>query len=182
MSNVLSMSRVYSKRETEKSDWHGRIGSVELVFESDSDITVTLDGTTLTGASVDHLLNFALQTLQDAYAGADSLDAAIGAFEKKRDRILDGSIGTRSDGDGVSYFVTVARSIVRANIKAQYGAKSDKWIAFTKLSDDDQDAKLDAVYAANEPALKPKVEAEIERRAEAARAKKALKMDIVIDL
>lgn len=178
----LIASRVYSKRETEKSDWSGRIGHTEFAIESDSDIHVYLDENELSPASIEYLMTFALQSMQDAYAGADSLQSAIGAFEKKRDAIIAGTIGVRGTGDGASYFTTVARSIVRANVKSAWGAKSQKWLDFAKLDDDAQDAKLDAVYAANEAVLKPKVEAEIERRTEAARAKKATIAPITIDL
>ncbi len=178
----LSASRVYSKRETEKSDWSGRIGHTEFVIESNSDIKVMLDGNVLGAASIEYLMTFALQSMQDAYAGADSLSAAIGAFEKKRDAIIAGTIGVRGTGGGVDYFVEVARAMVWMNIKVQWGKKDPRWLDFVKLSAADQNAKLDGVYAANETVLAPMVHAEIDRRAEAARAKKAMISPITIDL
>ncbi len=176
---TITVERVFAKRETAKSDWEGRIGVATLVVDYES---ATLMGEMLSEKSFDYLLNFSLQSMQDAYAGAQSLDEAIASFEKKRAAIIDGSIGTRASGSGASVFVTIARSIVKAACKTQWGAKSEKWAKLTGLSDDDQDAKLDAMYAANESAFRPKVEAEIVRRAEANAAKKSLANVVELDL
>lgn len=170
----LIASRVFTKRETEKSDWSGRIGSTELTFEAEGEIVVHLDGHQLPASSVTYLMTFALQSMQDAYAGADSLGAAIGAFEKKRDAIVNGTLGVRGTGDGASYFTTIARRMVRALFKSKYGAKSTEWAAFMKLDDDEQDAELDRKYAANEAKLRPVVEAEIARIKEEAARKAAI--------
>lgn len=167
----LIASRAYNKRETEKSDWSGRIGQTEFAIEAASEITVTLDGKTLPASSVEYLMTFALQSMQDAYAGADSLSAAIGAFEKKRDAIIAGTLGVRGSGAGVSTFVTVARSIVRALFKAKHGK------AF-----DGTDKTLDEMFEKNREALTPRVDAEIERRAAAARDKKEIMAGVELDL
>ena len=143
---------------------YGAIGEVTLVADKGK---FTLNGTELPDASVQHLLTFALQTLQDAYAGAKDADEAQGAFNGKLDKLLGGTIGTRAVGGGVSEEVAVARSIVRAAVKAKFGSKSPEWATFTGLADDEQNAKLDDWFAANEAAFRPAVDAKLaERRAD----------------
>lgn len=150
---------------------HGEIGEVTLVAP---DGKWALDGKELPASSIEHLLNFALQTLQDAYAGAKNEAEAVGAFESKRDRLLDGSIGVRGTGEGVSEETAVARSIMRGLIKDKLGAKSPEWTAFTALDPKEQNAKLDANIEANSDALAPVIAAKLaERKAERDRKAKA---------
>lgn len=147
----------------------GEIGSAALV----ANVTdVTLDGKVLPEASVEYLLHFALQSLQDAYAGAKTDAEAKAAWEKKRDALLAGTVGVRGGGDGVTEEVRVQRMITRNMFKAKVGGKSPEWATFTGLSDDEQNAKLDAWYEANAKALGTAVEEELKRR-EAARKAKA---------
>jgi hypothetical protein len=148
---------------------YGAIGAVELVTPKGK---WTLNGHELPESSISHLAFFALQTLQDAYAGAKSTDEATAAFNGKLDKLLNGTIGTRGSGDGADERTRVARSIVRGVVKAKMGSKSPDWAKFTGLSDDDQNAKLDEWFAANEAAFGPLVD---ERLAElaAARAKRS---------
>lgn len=136
--------------------------------------TFKLNGNALPDTSVAHLMTFALQTLQDAYAGAKSTDEALGAFNTKLDRLLNGTIGTRSGGDGVDERTRVARSVTMAAAKAKFGSKSPEWATFTGLSDDDKNAKLDGWYAANAAAFDPAVDEEMARRAAKRDAKSAL--------
>lgn len=158
---------------------HGEIGSVELDVSKGKFV---LNGTELPEKSVEHLLRFSLQTLQDAYAGAKNLDEAIGAFNGKLDKLLAGTIGTRSAGEGVDERTRVQRSVTMAAAKAKFGAKSPEWATFTGLSDEDQAAKLDAWFEAFAEALTPEVEAEIERRAAKRNAKKNLAAGIAFKL
>ena len=157
---------------------HGPIGEVTFIAP---DGDYTLDGKVLPVASVNHLLTFALQSLQDAYAGAKDSAECIGAFEGKRDKLFAGTLGTRG-GEGVSFYVTVARQIMRGIIKAKLGAKSAEWAAFTGLEPAEQNAKLDENFAANETALKSAVEAEIETRKAKAAQKAALGKGMTINI
>jgi len=127
--------------------------------------------------SVEYLLNFALQSLQDAYAGAKTADEAKASWEKKRDAIVAGTLGQRATS-GVSVETSVARQITRAALKAMWGAKSPKWAEFTGRSDDEQAEALDAVYAKNAGALGPKVKEELKRRAEAKAATAGLALEV----
>lgn len=147
----------------------GAIGSVVFTVPKGK---YAINGTELPQSSVDHLMVFALQTLQDAYAGAKSTDEALGAFNGKLDKLLNGTIGTRGSGDGADERTRVARQLVRGLVKAKYGSKSSEWAAFTGLDDAAQNAKLDAMYAANEAALSGAVDEKIAELA-AARAKRA---------
>lgn len=154
---------------------HGAIGNVELVAPGGQYV---LNGHELPPQSVEHLLTFALQTLQDAYAGADNRDEAVGAFDAKYDRLMNGTLGTRSGSGGVDEFTLVMRQVTRGAIKAKFGAKSPEWAMFTGFSDAEQNDNLAAIYAKNEAKLKPLVEAKVaERKAERER-KASLKIDI----
>lgn len=173
--NSITVNRVYEKRATENGKWNGRIGAAELVMSvsPDGNLVATLDGNVLPDASVSYLLNFSLQSLQDAYAGAESIDEATGNWGKKRDALVKGEIGIRS-GEGISTFQSVARQIMRALLKKNAGPKSEAWVAFTAKSDPDQNKVLDEKFEANREKLEPVVNAEIERRANEAKAKKAI--------
>lgn len=157
----------------------GAIGTVTLVGPKGK---YMLNDHELPEASVNHLLTFALQTLQDAYAGAKSTDEALGAFNGKLDKLLNGTIGTRSSGDGADERTRVARSVTMAAAKAKFGSKSPEWATFTGLADDARNAKLDAWYAANRAAFDPAVDEEMARRAAKRDANKSLGGAITIDL
>lgn len=160
---IMEINRTFAHRT------FGAIGNA--VFETPKGKYV-LNGHELPESSVAHLMTFALQTLQDAYAGAKSTDEALGAYNGKLDKLLNGTIGTRSGGDGVDERTRVARSIVRGAVKAKFGGKSPEWATFTGLSDDDQNAKLDAWFAEHEATFAPAVDEKMAELA-AARAKKA---------
>lgn len=159
-------SRVYEKRETEKSAWSGRIGHVTFAIDSETPIIVTLDGVTLPPQSVEYLMNFALQALQDAYAGAASMDEAKGNWAKKRQALLDGTMGQRSTG--VDEAVKIGRRLAEAAFVKKYG--KDAW----PTDSDEANAKADEILAKNAAAFTPLVMAEIERLAVARREKAAI--------
>lgn len=85
----MKIKRVYEHKD------FGLIGSVELTVPETG---WTIDGEELSPESVRHLATFALQSLQDAYAGAKTEADAKGNWAKKLDRITDGTIGTREGG------------------------------------------------------------------------------------
>lgn len=62
---------------------------------------------TVPASTRDALAMFALQTLQDAYAGAKTAAEAVGAFDKKLDAYVDGTVGTRATS-----WESVAREII----------------------------------------------------------------------
>lgn len=150
---------------------YGKIGDVTFTVPKGK---FTLNGHELSDASVAHLMTFALQTLQDAYAGAKNTDEAQGAFNAKYDKLINGTIGTRTGGDGADERTRVARSVVMQAAKAKFGAKSPEWATFTGLSDADQAAKLDAWYESNRETFDPAVDEEMARRAAKREAKTAL--------
>jgi hypothetical protein len=157
----------YARTFTHKT--FGKIGEVTFAVPKGKYV---LNGNELPESSVAHLMTFALQTLQDAYAGAKSTDEAQGAFNGKYDKLINGTIGTRGGGDGADERTRVARQIVRGLVKAKYGSKSTDWATFTGLSDDEQNAKLDAIFAKNEAELTPSVDEKLAELA-AARAKRS---------
>lgn len=159
----------YNRKFTHRT--FGHIGDVTFTVPKGK---FAINGQELPDTSVAHLMTFALQTLQDAYAGAKSTDEALGAFNGKLDKLLNGTIGTRGTGDGADERTRVARSVVQQAAKAKFGAKSPEWATFTGLSDDEQNAKLDEWYADNREAFDPAVEEEMARRAAKRDAKTAL--------
>jgi len=90
-------------------------------------------------------------------------------------RFMEGDIG-RAASASVPQDVAIGRSLIKAGLKAKYGAKSPEWAAFTGLSDDEQEAKLDALLEKNRAKLQSQIDAEVKRRAELA-AKRAKQSD-----
>lgn len=134
------------KREFVRKGSH--VGSV--TFDApDGDYVV--NGQTLPESSVTHLLTFALQTLQDAYAGAKDESEAKGAFDGKLDKLLSGTIGTRGVASGRPAWwgevVKIIRPAVRDRDADAYknadAATINRWIA--EAYDGLPDAKRDAV-------------------------------------
>ena len=150
----------------------GEIGKVAMVAEV---AKVTIDGTELPEKSVEYLLHFALQSLQDAYAGAKTGTEPAANFDKKLKALKEGTIGVRTgSSDGVTEEVAVQRSITRTMFKSKAGAKSEAWAKFTGLTDAEQAEKLDAWFEANKAALEPAVKEELARREKARKAKALL--------
>lgn len=165
-----TVERAYSHKK------FGAIGKVRLEVEATS---VTLDGTALPPKSVEYLLTFALQSLQDAYAGSETTDEAIADFGKKYEKLIAGEIGTRSGG-GVSDEVRVARRIMRGLFKAK--APKTIWEAFLALEEAEQTAKIDQLVAKNAAAITPLVKEELERLAKERAQKAKLGNSVTIDL
>ena len=157
----------------------GAIGSVDFTVPKGK---FTLNGTELPEASVAHLMTFALQTLQDAYAGAKDNAEAVGAFNTKLDKLLTGTIGTRGSGDGADELTRVRRSVVRGAVKAKWGSKSENWATFTGLDDAEQNAKLDAWHDANADAFAEAVATEMAERAAKRERKTGLAGTVAFEL
>lgn len=88
----MKISRTFTHRK------FGEIGTATLIVP---DGDWTLDGKVLPIGSVEHLATFALQTLQDAYAGSETEDEAKANWQKKLTRLMDGTLGTRG-GEGLN--------------------------------------------------------------------------------
>lgn len=172
--STFEIERGYKHRD------HGEIGTAMLQVTGVD--TVTLNGTKLPDDSVEYLLHFALQSLQDAYAGAKTADEAKAAWEKKLKAVQEGMVGVRVGGGGISEETRVARSIVRSAVKAKFGGKSPEWAKFTGLSDDAQAAKLDEWFAANEAAFRPAVDEKLAQLAAERKAKQGLAKKVEFDL
>lgn len=168
------VSREYAHRT------HGKIGNAKLEVTDKGKLV--LDGKELPNVSAQYLLTFALQSLQDAYAGASNLSEAVGAFETKRDKVLAGTIGVRSGGSATTERDKVARIIVGdwfRNVFAKDNPEHEKLIAYARAeSQSDKYAILDAIWADNEEAFGPAVDEEIERRKAKFESAKAIKLNI----
>lgn len=155
---------------------HKTFGNVgKVVLESDTTV-VKLNGKPIPADSVEYLLNFALQSLQDAYAGSANADEAKASFAKKFDAIVGGTLGARSGAAAVDELTKVQRQIVRAILKAQLGAKSDAWQELMDKSESDQNTFLDEKFAKNSEKLAgPVAERMAELKAERDRKAKLAK-------
>lgn len=172
MVKEITVNRVYEKRATEKSAWNGRVGMAELVLSAKGgEITMTLNGKTIPESMVNYLLNFSLQSMQDAYAGAESLSEATSWFEKKLDAIQNGTVGARG-GSGVSEETIVQRIVARAAYLASAKVSDADKTAFKAMSDDDANALLDGIFTKNAAKLAEAVAKKTQERSEA-RAKRA---------
>lgn len=134
---------------------HGAIGAVHLVAQVDK---VTVDGKELPGKSVEYLLNFALQSLQDAYAGAKTVAEAKSMFDKRLENVIAGTIGQRIGGGGQSEEVRVAIQITKAILKAKLTED-----AFAKYKDSDEEVL--AAFEKNRGKLQPLVDARLKELA-----------------
>ena len=153
----------------------GLIGEVNL--KASEGTTLSLNGKELPPSSVEYLLTFALQSLQDAYAGAKTPDEAVASWTKKRDSLIAGTIGTRTGtGTSVSDETRIGRNLIKGALKAKWGKDSPEWKEFTGLSDADQAAKLDELLGKNREKLQPRIDAEVQAlRAERERKAKLAK-------
>jgi hypothetical protein len=132
---IHNIARVFTKRETEKSTWSGRIGSVEGTADINS---IVINGKTLPDASIGYLLHFSLQSLQDAYAGAADLPEATANFDKKLLALMEGTIGVRSGGGGMSDEEKAELYVAEAIYGAVHKKGSEKGDAFRALDGDDK--------------------------------------------
>lgn len=182
MEMVYKVARLFEKRETEKSGWGGRVGHTELVADGKK---WTLDGKELPAESITYLMNFALQSLQDAYAGAESLSDAKARWQAKYDALVDGTVGMRGSGGGVSDETTAQRYVM----KRAYFAQVDdaKKAAFKDMEPADQADLLDRLFAKNAAKLAQAVadrlaEMDAERKRRAAERAKLAGMGMDLDL
>ena len=166
---MLMIERTFVKRN------EGTISNVRL----EADVTkVTLDGKELPDSSVEYLLNFALQSLQDAYAGGKTLDECKALFAKKYDRLIDGKIGVRDSAETIDDATRIARKIVRQQLRANKAV----WEKFAQMSEEDQIAALDKNIAKNAEKLEPLVSQELKRLAEEKKAKALLGKELSFEL
>ena len=115
------------------------------------------------------------RTFNDAVGGGDlSIDDKVKIASGMIADYYQGKIG-RKRAEGVSDEVAIGRQLVRAALKDKLGGKSPEWKAFIGLSEDAQNAKLDALAAKHGEKLAAQVAKEIARRA--AKPKLDLDMD-----
>jgi hypothetical protein len=97
-----------------------------------------VNGKQLPQTSIEYLLNFSLQSLQDAYAGADDLTEATANWEKKLAALMDGTVGVRSGGGGMSDEERAELYVAEAIYATKFGKDTEKGKAFRALKDDDK--------------------------------------------
>jgi hypothetical protein len=151
-------------------------------------VSVELDTKVLSAEIIARLaVHGATQKVADAASGAakmegDVADNTVALMGNAVAALVAGEWSQRTGGAGVDEETRVARSVVRSAVKAKFGSKSPEWAKFTGLTDDEQNAKLDEIRAANADAFQPAIEAEMVRRAEARKAKVGLAGSVEITL
>ena len=124
------------------------------------------------------LLHGLKQKVADAAAGATGADTAMGLMQKAIDAVLAGEWSSRAVGGGVDERKRVERQIARTALKAKLGGTSAGWKEFAGLSDADQSAKLDGIYAKNAAKLLPAVDSKLALLAQERADKAALAGDL----
>ncbi len=142
MAKIETTEYVINRSFAKRGDNGFHIGEVRLEAGIGE---MQLNGKTLPANSVEYLLTFALQSLQDAYAGADNEEEAKARFDKKLNAVIEGTIGVRSGGGGLTEMQKVSRQVAREMIRAAYAKAGKAYGDFTSLSAGEQNAKLDAV-------------------------------------
>ena len=169
-------SHVFEKRETEKATWHGRVGHAEFVIDGNKWM---MDGKELPEVSVRYLIEYGIrQNLTDAYANGSDLEDGRARWQARYDALVNGTIGVRGSGGGVSDETTAQRYVMKRAYLAQ--VDDAKKAAFKNMEPADQADLLDRLFAKNAAKLATEMEAERKRRA-AERAKLA-GMGVDLDL
>jgi len=147
----------------------GLIGKVDLVVPEGA---WKLDGKILPASSVEHLATFALQTLQDAYAGNETKVEAEANWAKKLVRLLEGTLGTRG-GEGLSDLRSIAVyrlfvAALDADAKKRFNKAFDSQSARVRKAleaSNFDDATIEAEVAKIEAERKAKAEEDAARKA-----------------
>lgn len=142
---------------------YGEINSVEVEANVTS---FKVNGLDLPRVSVAYLLNFAFQSLQDAYAGAKNLAEAQALWEKRFERLLDGEIGVRS-GNGLSERDRMRYSVAREILRSAMAAEGKPYKGFTGLDAARQTEILDKVIASASDAIDKEVDKRLAAKAKA---------------
>ena len=143
--------------------------------------TATVDLAALATPIVQALVLHGLrQKIADAASGAKTPAEASASMAKAVDALLAGEWSSRQAGGGVDEATKVARQVTREVFKAKVGAASPAWKDFTGLADGEQADKLDAMFAKNEAALRPAVDAKLEELRKARERKAGLAADFTI--
>jgi hypothetical protein len=155
-------------------------------------VDCTIDVTKLSAEIAGNLFEHGLtQKVADAASNAKAIadennssveEVTATLMGKAADSLLAGEWTRRNAGAGVSEETRVQRSVMKAAMKAQLGGKSPEWKAFEGLSDDEQNAKLDANFADNEKVLAPIVAEKIAALAAARETKAKLAKSVKINL
>ena len=168
---VFSFARNYVHKS------HGDIGRAAIRVCDDGTIGLSINGSDfhkLDSNGAEHMLSYALQSFQDAYAGSDDQASAKAAFDAKAMKVLKGTIGTgggasaRSAHDQAVIDVVsaiLAKSPKAKEFKSAKASAKSKMIEAVIIKNADNQALLDAITER---------ESVIEReRKEAAELKKA---------
>jgi len=133
--------------------------------------SIMIEDRELPADSIEYLLNFAFQCLQDAYAGAKTRAECHKLYSKKLTKLLDGTIAERE----VDPVVRVGRAILTESLKKNHPAK---WKELAALDAKERNTLLDQVLSENAE----KLQDAIAERIAAEKAAKARSRSIKVEL
>lgn len=149
-------------------------GIVAVEYEA----VISLNGNEMGERSVEHLIHYAMQSLQDQYAGvgtSKTVAEATAAFTTRLDKLVNGTIGIRSGTGGVDPLTTVMRSIARKFVKAKLSKAEYK----EKYTDnEDKNDYLDSVIDKKPETFESAGKAELARMAKEANDIAGLDVDL----
>lgn len=158
---------------------------MELVTTIAKTQSVSCNWADLPANAQEKIIRYGFQRIfNDMVGGAErfpTVEDKVAHVKEQLERFKKGDIG-RATSAAVPTETVIARQLVRAALKKQLGAKSEKWTAFIGLDDDKQGEKLDAIFEKNREAFEPEVKAELKRRADAQKAKAKLGDKLEFDL
>lgn len=182
---IVTATRTYDHKDD------GRIGKAGIRIMADGTVEMYHndgDWQKLSVGSAEYMLNFSLQTFQDAYGGADKNKATrVKEFNDKVAKVLDGTIGTGGGGGKR----TSAEDEAKLNLARTFLAKNKDATAKLNGKAADRDAVVAAFWDKNGKKLADQLAAEIakvearrkaEAEAEAERAKIAASLDVDVDI
>ena len=173
---LVNVNRAFEKRASKDGTQPGfRVGNIESTWEVGA---VTINGQEVSAKGVEHLLNFAFQSLQDAYAGSENETDATEAFAGKLARIIEGSIGVRAAGDGVSAVQAEIRSLIRGDVKKAFDAANGK-DAWKGLEEKARVEVIDGVFESQPDEVKTALNAAATEAVERKRAEAAARANAV---
>lgn len=172
----------YTYEVARRFEKHGFSSIVTLAVTDTGEIALKESGdkyNILSDNSAVYMLNYAMRTFQDAYAGSDSRASVTESFEERYARIIDGTIGTRSRIDDRT---RAERECILLALSLPKNA--EKLAAYKPLKGAAANAYLDnmADWQSDNPAFARMVEAKIAEYVRAREAAATLAESVDLDL
>ena len=176
----------FEHRGGKKNPAFGHVGAVEYEVAKDGkEIVIKLDGTTIPATMATYLIEYGIrQSMGDSYASATNVDEARTLLAERVKRIVEGGLGLRGSGSGLSERLRVAMAMIKAYVTQKSQAETDAAKEFASLKDDAAKDWLRTKAEANleNEAFAEAVDKECERRAAVREANRKAKEGLAVEL